>query len=453
MIGQADLERVRGSLASGVVSRLRAAGHEAYLVGGCVRDLIMGRTPCDYDVATDARPPVVMKLFPRTCPVGVSFGVVLVLPDTPSTNERPVEVATFREDAEYLDHRRPTTVRFSTAESDSKRRDFTMNGLFLDPESGTVMDFVGGVDDIRGRLVRAIGAPAERFAEDALRVLRALRFAAGLEFRIDPATWDALLATAPTLAAISSERIRDELVKGLTQAHPDRFLRLMAESGCLRVVLPEIADMEGCTQPPEFHPEGDVLRHTEMVLANLPPSPPAELALAALLHDVGKPPTREVTDRIRFNQHHRVGAELAESIGRRLALSNHVRDQVVEMVLHHMDFMHIDRMRQSTLRRLLARPTIDMELALHRADCLASHGDLSNHETAARRLEELRAAAGGPVLPPPLIRGGDLKALGLKPGPVYKQVLTAVLDAQLEGAVRTRDDAFALVRRLIAEGA
>lgn len=452
MIGQADLDRLRGTHATTVVARLRGAGHEAYLVGGCVRDLIMGRIPYDFDVATDARPSGVMKLFPRTFPVGIAFGVILVLPDQLGSEERPVEVATFREDATYTDHRRPSSVRFSNAEEDARRRDFTMNGLFLDPESGRVLDYVGGEADISRRVVRAIGQPEDRFGEDALRVLRALRFAAGLDFEIDPATWNALVSSATTLSAISSERIRDELLKGLTQANPDRFLRLMHDSGCLSVILPEVADMAGCTQPPQFHPEGDVLRHTELLLANLPASPSPALALAALLHDVGKPPTREVSDRIRFNQHHRVGAEMADSICRRLALSNQLREQVVEMVLHHMDFMHIDRMRQATLRRMLARPTIAMEIDLHRADCLASHGDTSNYDAAKRHLEELQAEATGPSLPPPIINGEDLMALGLTPGPAFRRILTAVQDAQLDGTVHTREEAIALVRRMMPAG-
>ncbi|PKO17607.1 phosphohydrolase [candidate division BRC1 bacterium HGW-BRC1-1] len=451
MIGQVELQELGANDALKVIERLKAAGHEGLLVGGCVRDILLNRKPEDFDVATSALPDQVIRLFPRTIDIGQAFGVILVLPDNPKDTSPPIEVATFREESGYSDHRHPDRIVFSNARADALRRDFTMNGMFLDTATFKLLDFVNGESDLRAGLLRAIGDPKERFAEDALRILRAARFAAGFDMEIVSETRVAAAEAATTLAHISAERIRDELIKGLTRPHPDRFLRLMHELGILDVILPEVAALAGCTQPAQFHPEGDVMVHTELVLANLPPDPPPALALAALLHDIGKPPTRTVSDRIRFNDHHRVGGDMAEVICRRLAIPNTVRQDVVAMVHRHMSFMHLQRMKQSTYTRFLAAQTIDMEIALHRADCLASHGDTANCDLALGRIEELKQQGNGTVLAPPLITGKDLKALGLPTGPAYRKVLREVHDAQLDGRVLNRESALEMAQNLFSE--
>ncbi len=448
MTGQAVSEYPGGAFAISVAETLRRAGHEAFLVGGCVRDLLMGRAPEDFDVATSAPPAAVRNLFPSTVPVGAKFGVVLVLDEAA---RQQVEVATFRTESGYADHRHPQVVRYGDARGDAERRDFTMNGIFLDPQTGKIVDWVGGEADIRNRIIRAIGIPSDRLNEDALRILRALRFSSSLEFAIEPATWTALRSLAPTVARISAERVRDELLKGFTRPNPERFLDLLDSSGLLQLLLPEVAALKGCEQPPEFHPEGDVFVHTRLMLTLLPPPPSPALALATLLHDVGKPPTRTVTDRIRFNEHHRVGADMADEICRRLVLSNELRDSVVSMVRRHMDFMNVRRMRTGTLRRFLASPLIGEEVELHRADCLASHGSTENCDFVLARLDEIRAASGSAELPPRLVTGDDLKSLGVEPGPVYRRILTAVHDAQMEGSAPDRATALDLARRLLGE--
>ena len=430
-------------LAIRVTQALRRAGHDALLVGGCVRDLLLGRHPDDFDVATDAVPDQVMALFPRTVPVGAQFGVVLVVED-----DAQVEVATFRTDGGYADRRRPDSVCFSDARHDAERRDFTINAMFLDPDTGLIVDFAEGESDIAAKLIRSVGDPRRRFSEDALRLLRAVRFASSLGFHIEPVTWVALCELAGTITAVSSERIRDELSKGLTRANPGLFLRLLDSSGLLDILLPEVAALKGCDQPPQFHPEGDVFAHTRLMLDHLPEDRSPALAFAALLHDVGKPPTREVLDRIRFNNHSKVGADIADSICRRLAMSNELREGVVEMVRRHMDFMNLTRMRRSTLRRFLAGPHIRDEIELHRADCIASHGNTENCDYAVRHLEEFAALTPTGGLPPPLVNGEDLIAMGMKPGPRFAVLLREVQDAQLEGRITDREQALYLLGTL-----
>lgn len=437
-------ENPQAMVAVHVCKRLSAEGHEALLVGGCVRDLLLGCVPKDFDVATSAHPEQVMQLFDRTVPVGAQFGVVLVLVD-----DKQIEVATFRKEEGYSDRRRPDHVEFSDAREDAQRRDFTINGLFLDPASGQIHDFVGGRDDLERKLVRAINDPRSRFEEDALRVLRAVRFAANLDFAIEPQTFTALVDSAPLIRHISMERVRDELVKGFTRSHPDRFLQLLSDTGLLKLLLPEVEAMKGCEQPPQFHPEGDVFDHTKLMLSLLPENPSVALALGTLLHDVGKPPTFERADRIRFNNHDKVGAEMTEEICRRLLIPNAVRRDVVDLVARHMNFMNITKMKESTLKRFLAADTIDDDLQLHRVDCLSSHGDLEYYDFATQKLAEVRAEQEGKAaLPAPLITGHDLIELGLKPGPAFKELLQSVQDAQLENRISTTEEAAVFAKEL-----
>jgi putative nucleotidyltransferase with HDIG domain len=414
-------------------------------VGGCVRDLLLWREPEDFDVATSAHPEQVIALFERTVPVGAKFGVVLVL-----VGDAQIEVATFRKEEGYSDRRRPDHVEFSTAQEDAQRRDFTINGLFMDPISGDVHDYVGGRTDLEAKLIRAINDPKARFEEDALRVLRAVRFAANLGFNIENETFAALVECVPLIQHISVERIRDELVKGFTRSHADHFLQLLSDSGLLNALMPEVEAMKGCEQPPQFHPEGDVFEHTKLMLSLLPANPSPALAFATLLHDVGKPPTFErAADRIRFNNHDKVGAEMADAICRRLLFPNAVRENVIELVARHMNFMNITKMKESTLRRFLAADTIDEDLQLHRVDCLSSHGDLEYYDFAVQKLAAVREEQEGKAaLPEPLISGHELIALGLTPGPSFKRILQAVQDAQLENRVTTSDEALLLAEEL-----
>lgn len=449
MVTQFLSDDPRANLAVNIVRKLRAGGFEALLVGGCVRDLLMGRRPEDWDVATSARPEQVSALFPHSVQVGARFGVILVIDDFDK-----VEVATFRTESGYSDRRHPDRVEFSDARHDALRRDFTINGLFMEPETGDVVDYVQGQEDIRAGVIRAIGNPRDRFSEDALRILRALRFASSLGFRIDPATWESIRELAGLIRDISAERIRDELTKGFTRRNPDRFLQLLDGSGLLEIIMPEVAAMKGCQQPVEYHPEGDVFTHTRLMLALLRPNPSPTLAFATLLHDVGKPATiTYAPDRIRFSGHDRVGAEIADRIMRRLAFSNEARERVVAMVERHMGYINLPKMRESTLRRFLAHENIDEELELHRVDCASSHRHMDNYELANRRLSEFRAECPKDNLPPPLVTGDDLIAMGLPPGPRFRRLLTAVQDAQLEGQVRNRDEALDLLKRLAREGA
>lgn len=405
----------------------------------------MGKVPHDFDIATSARPEQVQALFPRTVPVGVQFGVVLVV-----ESGREYQVATFRSDGAYLDGRHPGSVTFTSPEGDARRRDFTVNGLFYDPLEKRVLDFVGGREDLETHTLRAIGNPAERFAEDKLRLLRGVRLAAALDFTIESATWNALRAGAPAIRDVSAERIRDELVKIFASPRRVHGFDLLDASGLMAAILPEMLPLQGCEQPPDFHPEGDVFVHTRLMLSLLPEEVSVPLVFAALFHDLGKPPTmqRDGTGRIRFNGHESVSAQMTDKIMRRLRFSNDEIEATVEMVQNHMVFKDVQKMRVARLKRFMARPTFDDELELHRVDCLASHGMLDNFEFLKRRREDF---ANEPLIPPPLMTGHDLIAMGWKPGPKFKTVLDAVQVRQLEGALRTRDQAISWVKKEFAE--
>jgi poly(A) polymerase len=471
--------------ATHVIQTLRQHGLQAYLVGGCVRDLLLGREPKDYDVATDATPQQVMTIFPETYAVGAQFGVVLV-PQTseaekqvlhrhsapvrndisgekaagsrgpefvPGDSSMPgdsskrgcVEVATFRSDIGYSDGRHPDEVRFSRdPREDVARRDFTINGMMLDPVTGEVLDFVGGRKDLDAGIIRAIGDPELRFAEDKLRMLRAVRFAARFEYTIDAATFTAIQKVAPQIDVVSRERVRDELTRMLTEGHASRAFRLLDDSGLLPHVLLEISAMKGVQQPPEFHPEGDVFIHTLLLLDNLPQPCPLTLAWGALLHDVGKPPTFRVAERIRFDDHVDVGVKMAEEICRGLRFSNDDTEQILALVKNHMRFGHATRMSESTLKKFLRLPRFDEHLALHRADCLASHGGLATYDFVRQKRDETPPDV---MRPQPLVTGDDLIAAGHRPGPKFREILGAVEDAQLEGRLSSRDQALEFVQR------
>jgi poly(A) polymerase len=442
--------------ATTIVQTLRQRGFQAYLVGGCVRDLLLGREPKDYDVATNATPAQVMDVFPETYAVGAQFGVVLVpAPDREaasadraelSSKSHAVEVATFRSDIGYSDGRHPDEVRFSLdPREDVARRDFTINGMLLDPVSGEVLDFVGGRKDLAAGIIRTIGDPEQRFSEDKLRMLRAVRFAARFDYSIEPATFVAMQKLASQIQVVSRERVRDELTRMLIEGEARRAYVLLDESGLLKPVLPEISAMKGVEQPAEFHPEGDVFVHTLLLLENLPNPCPLTLAWGALLHDVGKPPTfRVAPDRIRFDNHVEVGVKMAEEICRRLRFSNDETEQILALVDNHMRFGHVSRMKESTLKKFLRMPAFDEHLALHRADCLASHRNLSTYEFIQQKRSEIPVAT---MRPAPLVTGDDLIAAGYVPGPRFREILSAVEDAQLEGRLPSRDAAIDFVRR------
>jgi putative nucleotidyltransferase with HDIG domain len=433
------------AVAASVVRKLQENGFVAYFAGGSIRDALRGTAPKDIDIATSAKPNEVQGLFHRTVPVGIQFGVVRVL-----EGDFEFEVATFRSDGVYLDGRHPQFVEFSTPEKDAVRRDFTVNGIFYDPVEDEVIDFVGGREDLGRKLIRAIGLPSQRFAEDRLRMLRAVRLASTLAFEIESGTWSAIRAEAKEILVVSPERVRDELLKILVDAHRLRGFDLLDKSGLLAVILPEVEALKGCEQPEQFHPEGDVFVHTRMMLGLLGPEASGVQALSVLLHDIGKPPTRSFDpgdQRIRFNGHDRVGAEMTEQVMTRLRFSRHEIDVVVEAVRTHMIFKDVKQMRPAKLRRFMARPNFGIELELHRVDCAGSHGDLENHQFLVNKAQEY---AREPLIPPPLIRGDDLIALGLKPGPRIGQLLEAIQTAQLEGEVTTRDQAFELLRSLEA---
>jgi poly(A) polymerase len=423
--------------ATEIVRRLRSEGFPAYLVGGCVRDVVMGRTPKDYDVTTGATPDQVLKIFPDALMVGAQFGVVIVPRDAGN-----VEVATFRSDGVYADGRHPREVRYArTPQEDVRRRDFTINGLLYDPLSDQVLDYVDGQADIRARRLRTIGDPAERFGEDRLRMLRAVRFTARFGFDLEPAALAAIRQLAPQIHSVSAERVRDELIKILTEGPPRRGFELLDKSGLLVEVLPEIKRLQGVRQPPEFHPEGDVWIHTLMMLEGLR-QPTPTLALGVLLHDVGKPPTFALRERIRFDGHVEMGAKMAEEICGRLRMTARETGRIVELVRHHLRFKDFPRMRRSTQLRFLRMEGFEEHLELHRLDCLSSHGDLTNYEMARRMLEETPEEQ---IKPAPLLRGDDLIARGYGPGPIFKEILQAVEDAQLDGHVHNREEALRLV--------
>jgi poly(A) polymerase len=441
-----------------IVRTLRERGYQAYFNGGCVRDLLLGREPADYDVATDATPQQVMNIFPRTLAVGAQFGVVLV-PCSSAASEvtsegasrSTVEVATFRCDVGYSDGRHPDEVRFTNdPREDVQRRDFTINGMLLDPlASGSttdeILDFVGGREDLKAGIIRAIGEPSRRFAEDKLRMLRAVRFAARFDYRIDPATFAAIQQLAPQIDQVSHERVRDELTKMLTEGRARRAFLLLDEGGLLREVLPEISAMKGVEQPPQFHPEGDVFVHTLLLLEKLPAGCSETLAWGALLHDVGKPPTfRVAPDRIRFDGHVDVGVKMAAEICRRLRFSNDETDQILALVHNHMRFAQVRQMNESTLKKFLRLPEFGEHLQLHRMDVLSSNGFLGAYDFARERLNSIPPEA---MRPQPLVTGDDLIAAGYEPGPRFKEILDAVEDAQLDGKLTSREAAIEYVLR------
>ena len=432
------------SLALAVIDKLRRAGHQAYLVGGCVRDLLLGAHPKDFDVATDARPDRILDLFPNSGRVGASFGVVLV-----RDGFYQVEVATFRSDLEYSDGRRPDSVHFEhDPRADVLRRDFTINGLMMDPESGEILDFVEGRADLKRRVVRAIGDAGARFREDHLRLLRAVRFAARLGFDIEMETFEAMRRDHSLILTIAPERVRDELVRILTEGGARRGFELLESVGLLADLVPEVAAMKGVAQPPEYHPEGDVWVHTLLLLEKLS-HPTVTLALGALLHDVGKPPTFRVAERIRFDGHVEEGVELAHRILCRLRFSRDEVEQVEALVANHMRFKDVEQMKDSTLKRFLRLPDFEEHLELHRLDCLASHGRLDNYEYVKRKLEQFPEEH---LKPARLLTGADLIAAGYEPGPRFSTILAAVEDAQLEGRITTSGEALELVRRQFPRG-
>ncbi len=444
-----NLSSPKARQATRIVETLRGHGHSAYLAGGCVRDLILGREPTDFDVATSATPREVMHLFPLTYAVGAQFGVVLVpmrraTPEDERDNYS-IEVATFRSDAAYSDGRHPDQVQFShEPRLDVQRRDFTINGLLLDPLSQEVLDFVGGRNDLKSGIIRAIGDPRLRFAEDKLRLLRAARFAARFGYAIEDKTFAAIRELAPQIHQVSRERIRDEILKMLTEGRARQAFELLDRTTLLEQLLPEVKKMQGVEQPPQFHPEGDVWVHTLLLLEGLPPNCSRTLALGALLHDVGKPPTfRRAEDRIRFDQHDEVGTVMTAEICRRFRLSNDETEQVCALVANHMRFANVQRMKDSTLKRFFRLPRFDEHLELHRLDCMGSHRGLELYNFAQ---EKLRSLPPEQIRPKPLITGDDLIAAGYKPGPQFKELLTAVEDAQLEGSIHTKEEALALVR-------
>jgi poly(A) polymerase len=425
--------------------RLTAAGHKAFFAGGCVRDKLLDHVPVDYDIATSAVPSEVLKLFPGSNEVGAHFGVVIA-----KHGGHHIEIATFRTDGSYRDGRRPESVTFSTPLEDARRRDFTINGLFEVPETGEVIDYVGGMADLKAGVIRAIGDARARFNEDGLRLLRAVRFAARLGFTIEPETDNALRECAHLLDRISPERIRDEFSKILTSPRRRAGVEHLVETGLIRHFMPELLPMIGCEQPPEWHPEGDVFTHTMIMLEMLAPDAPIELCLAVLLHDIAKPPCRTVDadGRIRFNGHDAMGAQMAETILRRLRYPNQVIADAVAMVARHMQFMNVQKMRVAKLKRFMAEPTFERELELHRVDCASSNGFTDNYEFLQTKEAEFAAE---PLIPPPLVTGRDLIKLGLQPGPRFKEILETIQNEQLEGRILEREEALELLRSLASE--
>lgn len=426
--------------------RLKAAGHEALFAGGCVRDRLLGHPPKDYDIATSALPAQVLELFPGSNEVGAHFGVVIA-----KHGGHHVEIATFRTDGSYHDGRRPASVTFSNPQEDAQRRDFTINGLFEIPETEEVIDYVGGMADLKAGIIRAIGDPAARFREDGLRLLRAVRFAARMGFTIEPGTDAALRDCAPLLDRISPERIREEFSKILTSPRRREGVQHLVDTDLIRHFMPEVLPMVGCEQPPEWHPEGDVYTHTLIMLEMLAPDAPLELCLAVLLHDIAKPPCRTIDDdsgRIRFNGHDAMGAEMAEAILRRLRYPNDTIAAVVPMVARHMQFMNVQKMRVAKLKRFMAEPTFEQEMELHRVDCASSNGFTDNYEFLQAKEAEFAAQ---PLIPPPLVTGRDLIKLGLEPGPRFREILEIIQTEQLEGRILAREPALNYLQRLAGE--
>ncbi len=422
-----------------VVRRLQARGFRALWAGGCVRDMLMGQVPCDYDIATNADLQQVIGIFPHAQVVGAHFGVVIVRLDG-----YHYEVARFRRDLAYSDGRHPDGVVFVDEEEDARRRDFTINGMFYDPVADAVFDYVGGQADLKKKVIRTIGDPHARFGEDRLRMLRAIRFACRYHWPIEEKTREAIGTLSASIEFISHERVRDEVGKILTEGGAPLGVRWLIDLGLMAVFMPEVVAMDGVPQPPQFHPEGDVLTHT-LIMLGLMRNPSVELAMGVLLHDVGKPPTYEVRDRIRFHNHTKVGREMTEEICRRLRFSSEQTKHIAALVSDHHKFMHVQEMRSSTLKRFLRTDRFEDHLALHRIDCLSSHGELDNYAFCKAALEDLEPEQ---IRPVPLINGRDLIAMGQKPGPAFKQVLRAVEDAQLEGRVTRRDEALRLAAQM-----
>lgn len=426
------------SIAESIVTRLKQNGYEAYFAGGCVRDRLLGGHPNDFDIATSCTPDQVETLFEKTVPVGAKFGVMIVV-----EQGHGFEIATFRTEGGYQDGRRPSFVKFASVQEDANRRDFTVNGLYLDVAKDEVLDFVGGQSDIEAKCIRTIGDPEERFLEDHLRLMRAIRFAVQLGFEIEGRTFDAVKKHASKIVSVSAERIRDELIKTLTSADPERGIRLLDETGLLIHILPEMEVMKGVEQPKEYHPEGDVYVHTLLLLKQLS-RPSIELAMGALLHDVAKPATyEEAADRIRFHGHDKLGGEMSVEICRRLCFSNNQTKLIKELVDEHLRFKDAMKMRESKLKRFVGMDRFDLHLELHRIDCLASHGNLEAYDFCKKAYEDFLNAP-----PPPLrlIKGQDLIELGFKPGPQFSQILLDVEDQILEGAIKGREDAIQYVK-------
>ncbi len=450
-----------------ICRKLREAGYQAFLVGGCVRDILLGREPADYDVSTDATPEQVMRIFPRSLAVGAKFGVVIVVEESQAedtgaggsarTAPAPiqVEVATFRSDIGYSDGRHPNSIVLAKSpQEDVKRRDFTINALLMDSETNEVLDFVGGRQDLRAGIIRAIGDPEERFREDKLRMVRAVRFAARLHYAIDAKTFRAIQKLAPDINQVSLERLRDELTRLLTEGAARRAFELLHETRLLPEILPEIARMKGVEQPPQYHPEGDVWIHTLLMLERLSAGCPATLAWGVLLHDVGKPatfkPASETGDRIRFDGHVEIGVRMAEEICRRLRFANEDTAQIAALVANHMKFKDVPRMKPATLKRFARLDRFDEHLELHRLDCLSSHRMLDNYDFVRRFVAETPAEI---IRPPRLLSGDDLIAMGLEPGPDFKELLRSIEDAQLNDAIHTREEAVDLLKSLVSNRA
>ncbi len=461
------------AIARDIVARLQAAGFAAFWVGGCVRDFLLGREPLDYDIATDAKPDQVEKLFRKTIPVGKKFGVIIVV-----EGSQQFQVATFRAEADYQDGRRPEKIIFANAEADASRRDFTVNGLFYDPLTQEIHDWVGGEKDLRAKIIRTIGTPEERFGEDHLRMLRAVRFAAQLNFEIEPATFAAVQKLAPKIKLISAERVRDELIKlfspplsgtsvltpalspgervGVKADPPANYspaargLVLLRDSGLMAHVLPELSATIGCEQSPDFHPEGSVFNHIRLMLEKMPAGASESLPWAVLLHDIAKPVTAErdpATGKIHFYGHEKVGADMAENILQRLRFPNKQMEEIVAAVRHHMQFKDVKQMRKATLRRLLMRETFSLEMALHRLDCLGSFCDLAHYHFLIEQAAELEQQ---PSIRPPLLTGTDLIQLGLKPGRELGALLAEIRELQLADELTTPDEAKAWVEKRLA---